>query len=330
MKKKIVVIPGDGIGKEVMEAAMLVLKELDLPFEYIYMEAGDECAEKYGTPLPEETLQACKECDAVLFGAVGETAADVIVKLRFELETFANVRPAKSFRGVKALYDNIDIVIVRENTECLYKGFEFEFDGVAEAVRIITRKGSERIARFAFELAKRERRKKVTVLHKANVMKKTCGLFRDVCREIAKNYPEIEYNEYYIDAACMYLVMDPWRFDVILTTNMFGDIVSDLAAGLVGGLGLAPSANIGEKHALFEPVHGSAPDIAGKGIANPTAMILSACMMLKHLGFVDEALKVEKALEDVIAEGKTTPDLGGNLKTMEMAEEVVRKLKELS
>ena len=326
--KKIVVIPGDGIGKEVMEAAMFVLEELNLPFEYIYMEAGDECAKKYGTPLPEETIEACKESDAVLFGAVGETAADVIVKLRFELDTFANVRPAKSFKGVKALYDNVDIIIVRENTECLYKGFEFEFDGIAQAVRVITRKGSERIAKFAFELARRERRKKVTVLHKANVMKKTCGLFRDVCREVAKMYPDIEYNEYYIDAGCMYLVMDPWRFDVILTTNMFGDIVSDLAAGLVGGLGLAPSANIGEKYALFEPVHGSAPDIAGKGIANPTAMILSACMMLKHLGYREEALKVEKAVEATIAEGKTTPDLGGNLKTMEMAKEIVKKLKE--
>ncbi|HIP25665.1 MAG TPA: NAD-dependent isocitrate dehydrogenase [Archaeoglobus profundus] len=326
--KKIVVIPGDGIGKEVMEAAMLVLEELNLPFEYIYMEAGDECAKKYGTPLPEETLQACKESDAVLFGAVGETAADVIVKLRFELDTFANVRPAKSLKGVKALYDNVDIIIVRENTECLYKGFEFEFDGIAQAVRVITRKGSERIAKFAFELARREGRKKVTVLHKANVMKKTCGLFRNVCREIARKYPDIEYNEYYIDAGCMYLVMDPWRFDVILTTNMFGDIVSDLAAGLVGGLGLAPSANIGEKYALFEPVHGSAPDIAGKGIANPTAMILSACMMLKHLGYREEALKVEKAVEATIAEGKTTPDLGGNLKTMEMAKEIVNKLKE--
>jgi len=326
--KKIVVIPGDGIGKEVMEAAMLVLEELNLPFKYIYMEAGDECAKKYGTPLPEETLQACKESDAVLFGAVGETAADVIVKLRFELDTFANVRPAKSLKGVKALYDNVDIIIVRENTECLYKGFEFEFDGIAQAVRVITRKGSERIAKFAFELARREGRKKVTVLHKANVMKKTCGLFRNVCREIARKYPDIEYNEYYIDAGCMYLVMDPWRFDVILTTNMFGDIVSDLAAGLVGGLGLAPSANIGEKYALFEPVHGSAPDIAGKGIANPTAMILSACMMLKHLGYREEALKVEKAVEATIAEGKTTPDLGGNLKTMEMAKEIVNKLKE--
>ncbi len=325
--KKIAVIPGDGIGKEVMEAAMKVLESLDLPFEYEYYEAGDEAFEKYGKALPDETLEGCKKSDAVLFGAAGETAADVIVRLRQELETFANVRPARAIKGVKCLYPGLDIVIVRENTECLYKGFEFEFDGVAEAVRLITRKASERIARYAFELAKREGRKKVTALHKANVMKKTCGLFRDACREVAKTYPEIEFNEYYIDAACMYLVMDPFRFDVIVTTNMFGDIVSDLAAGLVGGLGLAPSANVGEKNAIFEPVHGAAFDIAGKGIANPTAMILTACMMLKHFGYVDEAKAVERAVEEVIASGKTTPDLGGNLKTMEFAEEVIKILK---
>jgi len=215
---------------------------------------------------------------------------------------------------------------VRENTECLYMGFEFGFGDVTEAIRVITREASERIARYAFELAKREGRKKVTALHKANVMKKTCGLFRDVCREVAKDYPEIQYNDYYIDAACMYLVMDPFRFDVIVTTNMFGDIVSDLAAGLVGGLGLAPSANVGEKTAIFEPVHGAAFDIAGKGIANPTAMILTACMMLRHFGYVEEAKKVEEAVEKTIKEGKKTPDLGGNLKTMEFANEVASLL----
>ncbi|RUM33302.1 MAG: NAD-dependent isocitrate dehydrogenase [Archaeoglobus sp.] len=326
---RVTVIPGDGIGKEVMEAAMLILRNLDLPFEYTWMEAGDEALKKYGKALPEETLNECLKSDAVLFGAAGETAADVIVRLRFELETFANIRPAKSFKGVKCLYDNVDIVIVRENTECLYKGLEFEVaDGIAQGIRVITEKGSERIAKFAFELARREGRKKVTALHKANVMKKTCGLFRNVCRRVAERYPDIEFNDYYIDAACMYLVMNPLKFDVILTTNMFGDIVSDLAAGLVGGLGLAPSANIGEKHAIFEPVHGSAPDIAGKGIANPSAMILTACMMLKHFGYVEEAKRVEKALESVIAENKTTPDLGGNLKTMEMAEEVIKKLEQ--
>jgi len=259
---RVTVIPGDGIGKEVMDAAMLILEKLNLPFEFVWMEAGDEALKKYGKALPDETLEECLKSDAVLFGAAGETAADVIVRLRFELETFANVRPAKSYKGVNCLYENVDIVIVRENTECLYKGLEFEVaEGVTQGIRVITEKGSKRIAEFAFELARREGRKKVTALHKANVMKKTCGLFRDVCKKVAEKYPDIEFNDYYIDAACMYLVMDPGRFDVILTTNMFGDIVSDLAAGLVGGLGLAP-----------------------------------------------------------------TPDLGGNLRTMEMAEEVAKRI----
>lgn len=324
--KKIVVIPGDGIGREVMDAAMLILQSFDLPFNYEFYDAGDEAERKYGKALPDETLEACKSSDAVLFGAAGETAADVIVRLRQELKTFANIRPAKAIRGIKCLYPGLDIVIVRENTECLYRGFEFEFDGVAEAIRLITREASERIARYAFELAKREGRKKVTALHKANVMKKTCGLFRDACRKVAESYPEIEFNDYYIDAACMYLVMDPFRFDVIVTTNMFGDIVSDLAAGLVGGLGLAPSANVGEKNAIFEPVHGAAFDIAGKGIANPTAMILTACMMLRHFGFIEEARRIEDAVERAIESGKTTPELGGRLSTMEFANEVLNLL----
>ncbi len=326
--KKIVVIPGDGIGKEVIPATLHILQGLDLPFEYVYAEAGDECFEKYGTPLPEETLELCKESDAILFGAVGETAADVIVKLRQELDLFANVRPAKSMKGVKCLYSNVDLVVVRENTECLYKGYEFDVGDNAVAMRVITRRGCERIVKFAFEFAKREGRKRVTALHKANVLKKTCGLFKQVFYEIAKNY-EIEANDYYIDAGCLYLVTKPWIFDVIVTTNLFGDIVSDLTAGLVGGLGLAPSANIGDRYALFEPVHGSAPDIAGKGIANPSATILSACMMLRHLGFGEVAEKIEKALEKVIAEGKTTPDLGGNLKTMEFADEVLKACREI-
>ena len=326
---RIAVIPGDGIGKEVMDSALVVLGELDLRLEFEFYEAGDEALKKYGKALPDETLEACKKSDAVLFGAAGETAADVIVRLRQELETYANVRPARAIRGVKCLYPGLHIVIVRENTECLYKGWEFQSDGSAFTIRLITERASERIARFAFELARKEGRKKVTALHKANVMKKTCGIFRDACRRVAKEYREIVFNEYYIDAACMYLVMDPFRFDVIVTTNMFGDIVSDLAAGLVGGLGIAPSANIGEKVSIFEPVHGAAFDIAGKGIANPTAMILTSAMMLRHLGFIDEAKKVEMAVEETIANGKTTPDLGGNLKTIEFTREVIKTLKEL-
>ena len=320
--KRIVVIEGDGIGKEVIPATMHIL-ENTVSLKYEFAEAGDECFEKYGTPLPEETLKMCKKSDAILFGAVGETAADVIVKLRQELDLFANVRPAKSLKGVKCLFDDVNLVVVRENTECLYRGYEFDIDGSAVAMRVITRKGCERIVKFAFDLAKREGRKRVTALHKANVLKKTCGLFRDVFYEIAKEY-EVEANDYYIDAGCLYLVTKPQIFDVIVTTNLFGDIVSDLTAGLVGGLGLAPSANIGERYSLFEPVHGSAPDIAGKGIANPSATILSACMMLRHLGFTDVANGIERALEMAISQGKTTPDLGGNLSTMDMAKEVLR------
>lgn len=325
---KIAVIPGDGIGKEVMSSAVEVLNELvDLKLEFY--EAGDEALQKYGKALPDETLEACKKSDAVLFGAAGETAADVIVRLRQELETFANVRPAKAMRGVKCLYPGLDVVVIRENTECLYKGWEFKEKGSAFAIRLITETASERIARFAFEFARKEGRKKVTALHKANVMKLTCGTFRDVCRRVAREYKDIAFNEYYIDAGCMFLVMDPFRFDVIVTTNMFGDIVSDLVAGLVGGLGIAPSANVGEKHAIFEPVHGAAFDIAGKGIANPTAMLLTTAMMLRHLGFSEEAKKVEIAVEDTIASGKTTPDLGGKLKTSEFTREVVKKLGEI-
>lgn len=324
---RIAVIPGDGIGKEVMASAVEVLNELvDLKLEFY--EAGDEALQKYGKALPDETLEACKKSDAVLFGAAGETAADVIVKLRQELDTFANVRPAKALKGVKCLYPGLDVVVIRENTECLYKGWEFKEKNSAFAIRLITETASERIARFAFEFAKREGRKRVTALHKANVLKLTCGLFRDVCRRVAKEY-SIAFNEYYIDAGCMFLVMDPFRFDVIVTTNLFGDIVSDLVAGLVGGLGIAPSANIGEKHAIFEPVHGAAFDIAGKGIANPTAMLLTTAMMLKHLGFKEEAEKIEFAVEKTIASGKTTPDLGGKLKTSEFTREVVKKLKEI-
>ncbi|WP_456477683.1 isocitrate/isopropylmalate family dehydrogenase [Geoglobus ahangari] len=325
--KRVAVIPGDGIGKEVMDAAMLILERLEMPFEYVWLEAGDEAEKKYGKPLPDETLEEVRKSDAVLFGAAGETAADVIVRLRQELNTFANIRPARTFRGVESIHSDVNMVIVRENTECLYKGLEFEVaDGVTEAVRVITREASERIVRYAFELAKREGRKSVTALHKANVMKKTCGLFKQVFYEVAEEYEGIEANDYYIDAACMYMAMRPQMFDVIVTTNMFGDIVSDLAAGVVGGLGLAPSANIGERHAIFEPVHGAAFDIAGKGIANPTAMILTACMMLRHFGYLSEAERVERAVEKVIAEGRTTPDLGGSLKTMEMAEEIAKLL----
>jgi 3-isopropylmalate dehydrogenase len=325
--KKIAIIPGDGIGKEVMDAALRVIDSLGMDFEMVTLDAGDDALKEHGTALPEETLDKAKKSDAVLFGAAGETAAGVIIKLRQALKTYVNLRPAKSYPGVKCLYPDVDLVIVRENSECMYKGIEFEPEaGMSVAMRVITEKASKRIAEFAFKYARDNGRRKVSCIHKANVMKKTCGLFRDSCREVAKKYQDIEYDEYYVDAAAMFLVLDPKRFDVIVTTNLFGDILSDEAAGLVGGRGLLPSANIGDENAIFEPVHGSAPDIAGKGIANPSAMILSAAMMLEYLGYRDEAGQIEKALEHVLLEGKVTPDLGGNLSTMGMAEEIVREL----
>ncbi|WP_423792227.1 bifunctional 3-isopropylmalate/3-methylmalate dehydrogenase [Methanocaldococcus indicus] len=328
---KICVIEGDGIGKEVVPAAIRVLEATGIPFEFVYAEAGDEVYEKLGVALPEETIETALECEAVLFGAAGETAADVIVKLRHILDTYANVRPVKAYKGVKCLREDIDYIIVRENTEGLYKGIEAEIDeGITTATRVITEKASERIFKFAYELAKDRKKEgkegKVTCAHKANVLKITDGLFKRVFYKVAENYKDIKAEDVYIDAMNMYIITRPQTFDVVVTSNLFGDILSDGAAGTVGGLGLAPSANIGDEHGLFEPVHGSAPDIAGKGIANPTATILSAVLMLRYLGEYEAANKIEKALEEVLSLGLTTPDLGGNLTTMQMAEEIAKRV----
>jgi len=327
---KIAVIPGDGIGKEVMEAALFILENLNTGISWEEYEAGDYVKDRTGVALPDETLRGAKSSDAVLFGAAGETAAEVIIRLRQELGTYVNLRPARAFRGVNCLHPGTDMVIVRENSECLYRGIEFMAeDGISVAMRIITEKASERIAEFAFNYARKNGRKKVTAVHKANVMKLTCGTFRSSCRKVSERYSDILYDEYYVDAAAMFIATDPGRFDVVVTTNLFGDILSDISAGVTGGLGLAPSANIGDERGIFEPVHGSAPDIAGKGIANPTAMILSLSLMLNHLGFNEESRMVEMALESVIEKGLVTPDLGGSLKTMEMAGEVVKTIENL-
>ncbi len=321
----IAVIPGDGIGKEVVKATITVLDSLDIDFNYTYAEAGDECKEKTGKALPDDTLELAKNSDAVLFGAAGETAADVIVRLRRELNTFVNLRPVKSLQPDK--YGNIDFMIVRENTEDLYIGDEYETEEGAIARKKITRFASERIADYAFKYAKDTGRKKVTAVHKANVLKLSDGLFRDSFYKIAEKYPEIETNDFYVDATAMYLITNPLDFEVIVTTNLYGDILSDEGAGLVGGLGMIPSANIGDNNGLFEPVHGSAPDIAGQGIADPAATILSACMMLDYLGESESARKIEKVLIEVIQEGKqVTPDLGGNASTDEMAQYITSKL----
>ena len=327
-KYQIAVIPGDGIGKEVMEATISVLDELDVDFDYIYGIAGDECNEEHGTPLPQETIDIVRDSDACLFGAAGETAADVIVKIRQEMKMFANLRPVKSYPNTKSLFENVDFMIVWENTEGLYiADQEEETEDGAIAKRVITREAEERIIDYAFQYAKDNNRTKVTAVHKANVLKKTDGLFKEIFYEVSEKYPDIDTEDFYVDATAMYLVTQPQEFQVVVTTNLFGDILSDEGAGLVGGLGLIPSANIGANGALFEPVHGSAPDIAGQQKANPIAMMLSAIMMLRYLGENDAADKFDAAILKVLSEGKTlTGDLGGSATTMEVAQAVKNAL----
>ena len=325
----ITVIPGDGIGKEVMEATLHILEALDIEFNYKKAHAGNECFENKGTTLPDKTIKEAKKADAILFGAVttvpGQKSA--IITLRKALDLYVNIRPVKSYSGVNSLFGDLDFVILRENTEGLYSGIEEETEEGATALRVTTKRASERICKFAFEYAKITGRNKVTAVHKANVLKKTDGLFKDTFYRVAGDYPDIETDDRYVDATAMFFITNPHMFDVIVTTNLFGDILSDEGAGLVGGLGLLPSANIGENYGLFEPVHGSAPNIAGKGIANPSAMILSAVMMLNYLKEYNAAQTVQNALIEVLDEGKVvTPDLGGHASTMEMASEVIKKI----
>ena len=329
-KYQIAVIPGDGIGKEVMEATISVLDELDVDFDYVYGIAGDECNEEHGTPLPQETIDIVRDSDACLFGAAGETAADVIVKIRQEMKMFANLRPVKSYPNTKSVFENVDFMIVRENTEGLYiANQEEKTEEGAIAKRIITREAEERIIDYAFQYAKDNNRTKVTAVHKANVLKKTDGLFKEIFYEVGEKYPDIDTEDFYVDATAMYLITQPQNFDVIVTSNLFGDILSDEGAGLVGGLGLAPSGNIGDDHGLFEPVHGSAPDIAGKGIANPCSMILTIAMMLDYLKEYEISNKINKAVENVVSAGKTlTPDLGGNSTTSELTKSIVDEILE--
>ena len=327
-KYQIAVVPGDGIGKEVMEATIFVLDSLDIDFDYVYAEAGDECLEKTGNALPGETLDIIRNADACLFGAAGETAADVIVKIRQEMKMFANLRPVKTYPNTNSLFENIDFMIVRENTEGMYIADEESYtDDGAVARRIITKEAEERIIDYAFNYALENNKTKVTAVHKANVLKKTDGLFKEIFYEVAERYPDIATEDFYVDATAMYLITQPQTFEVIVTTNLFGDILSDEGAGLVGGLGLIPSANIGEDGALFEPVHGSAPDIAGQGKANPIAMMLSAIMMLRYIGENEAADRFDAAILKVLNDADIlTADLGGNASTMEVAQAVKNNL----
>lgn len=326
MSQSVAVIPGDGVGPEVTEAAVAVLEATAVPLKFSWHEAGDGCLARHGVALPPETLAAALGAQAVLFGAVGETAAAVILPLRRALETHVNLRPARAYPGIDCLHPATDLVVVRENSECLYAGMEHTLaPGVTTATRLITASASTRIAQHAFDYAAGNGYAKVTAIHKANVLKTTDGLFLDCARRVAESFPSIAYEEQLVDSAATLLVLDPTRFQVLLTPNLYGDILSDLAAGLIGGLGLCPSANLGEAHALFEPVHGTAPDIAGKGLANPTAAILCGAMLLEHLGHLDEAQTVRRALSAALAAGQTTPDLGGKLSTLEAAKAVTQR-----
>jgi len=332
LKYTITLIPGDGTGPDVTRAARLVLDAVNVGIEWEVVEAGEAVIEKYGTPLPDCVLESIRRNKVALKGPlttpVGTGFRSVNVALRKELDLYANVRPARNLPNVKSRFEGIDIVIVRENTEDLYAGVEHMVGrDAAESIKIITRSASDRIIRFAFELARREGRKKVTAGHKANIMKCTDGLFLETAREVAKDYPDIEFEDRIIDALCMKLVQSPTDFDVLVLPNLYGDIVSDLCAGLIGGLGVAPGANIGDEAAVFEPVHGSAPKYAGMDKVDPLATILSGVMMLKHLGELEAAERVVKAVEEVLSEGKSlTYDLGGTAKTSEMAAAIAAKL----
>lgn len=325
----IAIISGDGIGREVMNACEYMLDKLDLEFHFTYGEAGFECFNKNGTTLPDETIKMANKSDAVLFGASTSTPGEPspIINLRKELNVYANIRPIKSYKGVNCIRDDINFVIVRENTEGLYSQVEYGDCDKMIAERHITRNASERISKAAFNLCIKRGESKVTCVHKSNVLKKTDGVFKESFYKIAKDYPQITTEDYYVDAMAMYLLTQPQNFDVIVSSNLFGDILSDESAGLVGGLGLAPSGNIGDHNGLFEPVHGSAPDIAGKHIANPCSMILSSSMMLDYLGEWEIANDIKNAVEKVIADCKIrTPDLGGDACTMDVTKAIVKEL----
>ncbi len=328
---RVICIPGDGIGPEIMAAAKVAVSAAGAAIEWVDMDAGAGVIEKYGTPLPEAVIEAIRVTGVALKGPVttpvGSGFRSVNVALRKALDLYANLRPAANMPGIRSRYEGIDLVIVRENTEDLYAGIERMADpDTAESVKIITRKGSERIARFAFEYARREGRQRVTAVHKANIMKMSDGLFLEVSRQVAQGFPEVEFDDRIVDNMCMQLVQYPEAYDVLLCPNLYGDIISDLCAGLVGGLGVAPGANIGEGIAVFEAVHGSAPDIAGQDRANPTALVLSAVAMLSHLGEVKAARALLEGTRAVISAGdRVTADLGGTAGTMEMGEAIAEE-----
>jgi isocitrate dehydrogenase (NAD+) len=329
MKHTITLIPGDGIGPEVSAAVVRIIEAAGAEIQWETHYAGAQALEKFGDTLPAQLLESIKRNKYALKGPittpVGKGFTSVNVGLRKALDLYANLRPVRALPNVPSRYPELDLVVVRENTEDLYSGIEHVVvPGVVESIKIITEKASTRIARFAFEYARRENRKKVTAIHKANIMKLSDGLFLDCFRNVSKDYPEIEADDKIVDNACMQLVMRPEQFDIMLLENLYGDIVSDLCAGLIGGLGLVPGANIGELGAVFEAVHGSAPDIAGQGIANPTALLQSGILMLRHIGEREPAQKIESAMLKIFEEGKVrTRDIGGEAHTDEFAAAII-------
>lgn len=331
---RIAVIPGDGIGPEIVDATLDVLEALDCGLAFDRVDAGQRALDEQGELLPEKTLDTIRNNDTLLKGPittpVGKGFTSVNVSLRQHFDLYANVRPALTWPGIPARYEDVDIITVRENIEGLYSGIgqTISEDGErAELRSVVTRSESRRLVEYAFNLAQRRGRRKVTVVHKANIMKTTSGLFLDTAREVAEGFPDIELQEMIVDNCAMQLVLDPHQFDTLVTTNLFGDILSDLCAGLVGGLGVAPGANIGDEVAMFEAVHGSAPDIAGKGVANPTALLLAASMMLDHIGMADPALQLHEAIGRTLKDGRTlTPDLGGSASTTDYARAVIERL----
>ena len=333
MSKTIAVIRGDGIGPEIMDSVLRVLDAVNAGLEYEFVEAGMAAQQQVGELLPQSTVDAIARHTVALKGPlttpIGGGFSSLNVELRKRFDLYANVRPAITFPGTKARYEDIDIITVRENTEGAYgsEGQTLSADGeVAQSLIRNTRHGCERIVRYAFEMARSQGRRKVTAVHKANIMKTTSGLFLKVARDVSREYADIPFNEMIVDNTCMQLVMNPHQFDVIVTTNLFGDIISDLCAGLVGGLGLAPGANIGAQAAIFEAVHGSAPDIAGKGVANPCALLLGAAQMLGHLGMEDRARRVREAIRATLAASdRLTPDLGGNGTTTTFTDALVER-----
>ncbi len=336
----VTLIKGDGIGPSIIDVAVKVIDATGVGIEWEEAYAGMAAFERFQTPIPDETLASIEKNRVAFKGPLttqlGKGFRSINVALRQEYDLYANVRPAKSWRGVRSRYDDVDIVVVRENTEGLYAGLEHyigQKKEIAESIAVVTRLGAERIVEFAFRYAKDNNRSKVTLVHKANILKYSQGLFLDVGREVAQRHPDVEFDEKIVDAVCMHLVMDPSQFDVIVTTNMFGDILSDLTAGLVGGLGLIPGANIGYDAALFEAVHGTAPDLVGKNLANPSAVILAGAMMLKYLKEDQAAARIRAAMEQVIGEGVyVTPDLSKESKagTKEMGAALINAMEKQS